>query len=70
LDLGIEKKFIKQVRDGLQPGTSAIFLLVREANPNATMAALKPFKGEVYHTSLPNEANETLRNVLSKRIED
>jgi uncharacterized membrane protein len=69
-DLGIEKKFIKQVRDGLQPGTSAIFFIVREANPTAVVAALKPFKGEVYQSSLPTEADEHLRDVLSKRIED
>ncbi len=66
-DLGIEKKFIKQVRDGLEPGTSAIFLIVREADPTAALAALKPFKGEVYHTSLPTEADEHLRDILSKR---
>ena len=66
-DLGIEKKFIKQVRDGLEPGTSAIFFIVREADPTAALAALKPFKGEVYHTSLPTEADEHLRDILSKR---
>ena len=66
-DLGIEKKFIKQVRDSLEPGTSAIFFIVREADPTAALAALKPFKGEVYHTSLPTEADEHLRDILSKR---
>lgn len=66
-DLGIEKKFIQQVRDELQPGTSAIFIVVREADPAAAVAVLKPFKGNVYHSSLPTEAEEHLRDVLSKR---
>ena len=66
-DLGIEKKFIKQVRDGLQPGSSALFFIVREADPTAALAALKPYKGEVYHSSLPPDADEHLREILSKR---
>ena len=69
-DLGIEKKFIKQVQDELQPGTSAIFFIIREGDPTAVVAALKPYKGNVYHTSLPTEADEHIRDVLSKRTED
>ena len=32
------------------------------------IAALKPYKGEVHHTSLDPEAEETVRRVLKKRI--
>jgi len=68
-DMGISKKFIKDVSEALTPGTSALFVVVRDANPNAALAALKPYKGEVYQTSLPAEAEESLRRVLSKRQE-
>lgn len=67
-DLGIQKSFIKDVSDSIQPGTSALFIIVREAqNPDAAISALKPYKGEIYHTSLPPETEETLRRVLKKR---
>jgi uncharacterized membrane protein len=51
----------------MPPGTSAIFLIVRQANPDAALAALKPYKGHVYHTSLSDEREENLRRVLRER---
>ena len=67
-DLGIDQKFVKEVGNDLQPGTSAIFFIVREANPDAAMSALKPYKGTVRQTSLPPEAEEELRRILKKRF--
>ena len=67
-DVGIDREFVKEVSADLKPGTSAIFFIVREANPNRTLAALKPYKGTVRHTSFPPAAEETMRRVLSKRI--
>lgn len=66
-DMGLQKSFVKEVSEALKPSTSAIFFIIREGNPNAAVAALKPYQGEVYHTSLPPEAEETVRRVLSKR---
>jgi uncharacterized membrane protein len=37
---------------------------VRQADPNAALAALKPYNGHIYHTSLSTEAEESLRRVL------
>jgi len=65
--LGIQKSFVKEVSDSLQPGTSALFLIIRQANANAVVAALKPYKGQVLQTSLDPEDEETLRRVLEKR---
>ena len=66
--LGIQKSFVKDVSDALEPGTSALFLIIRNANADAVVAALKPYKGKLYHTSLDPADEETLRNVLKKRI--
>ena len=66
--IGIDQKFVKEVGEDLQPGTSAVFFIVRDANPDAAVAALKPYKGTVRHTSFPPEAEEELRHILSKRI--
>ena len=63
-DLGVDGKFVKDVQEDMPPGSSAIFLLVRQANPNAALAVLKPYRGHVYHTSLSREGEESLRRVL------
>jgi uncharacterized membrane protein len=68
VDLGIDQKFVKEVGEDLQPGTSALFFIVREANPEVAVAALKPYKGTVRQTSFPPEAEKELRRILSKRI--
>jgi len=66
--IGIDREFVKEVGEDLQPGTSAIFFIVRDANPKAAIAALKPYKGIVRHTSFPPEAEKELRHILDKRI--
>ncbi|HQY93040.1 DUF1269 domain-containing protein [Caldilinea sp.] len=68
-NLGVQKKFVKEVSDKLEPGTSAIFLIVRHANAAAVVAALKPYKGEIYQSTLDTEDEETLRRVLKDRTE-
>lgn len=68
VDLGVDQKFVKEVSEDLQPGTSAIFFIVREANPDVALAALKPYRGTVRHTTLPPEAEDELRRILKKKI--
>jgi uncharacterized membrane protein len=68
IDVGIDQKFVKEVADDLEPNTSAIFFIVRQANPDVAVAALKPYKGTVRHTSFPPGAEEELRRILKKRI--
>jgi uncharacterized membrane protein len=67
-DLGVDQKFVRDVGAALELNTSALFILVREANPVAAISALKPYKGQVYHTSLPADTEQELRRILSKRI--
>lgn len=67
LDLGVSKDFVKEVTDSLEPGTSAIFLVIREGNPNMAVAAFKPYKGTVIQTTLDPEDEETLQRVLKER---
>jgi uncharacterized membrane protein len=66
-NLGIDQRFINDVSDDLAPGSSALFLMVREADPEVTAAALAPFKGKVNYTYLPAETEAKLREVLSER---
>jgi uncharacterized membrane protein len=67
-DLGVDQKFVKEVSEDLQPGTSAIFFIVRDGNPEVAVAALKPYKGTVRQTSFPADAEKELRRILKKRI--
>lgn len=64
---GIDKQFVEDVTNDLTDGTSAIFFVVREANPDVAIASLRPFKGNLYQTSLPYEAEQSLRDALKKR---
>ena len=63
--MGIDGRFIHDVSESMQPGTSALFLMVKEDDPGAVVAALDPFEGQVYHTSLPQDVEDKLRQALS-----
>lgn len=64
LDRGVSSKFIDDVKTTLRPGRSALFLVVRASVADATIAALRPFKGDVIQTTLDTEAEEALRSAL------
>lgn len=63
-DLGIDNKFIKEVADSLEPGGSALFMLVYKATPDKAMEELSKYGGHVVQTSLSKEDEEKLRKVL------
>ncbi len=63
----IDRKFVKEVGAAIKPGNSALFLIVGEADRVAVQEVLKPYKGTVYTTSLPEESAEQLRRSLSER---
>jgi uncharacterized membrane protein len=61
---GIDKQFQEQVRDMLQPGTSALFLVVEKVTPDKAVEALKKYGGTVLKSSLSKEAEEELQEEL------
>ena len=63
-DVGIDNKFIKEVGESLDPGQSALFMLVVEATQDKVMDAMSEFGGEVYQTSLSKEDEEKLKKAL------
>ena len=60
-DIGIDDKFIKEVGETIQPGNSAIFLLIRESTPDKLIDELKGYKGTVLKTSLSKDDEAKLR---------
>lgn len=66
-DKGIQKSFVKEVGDSLQPGNSALFVLAHGADPNAVLAVLRNYEGKIYHTSLSPEDEDSLRRALAPK---
>jgi uncharacterized membrane protein len=64
METGVDKKFVEDVSNSLEPGSSALFVTATGGDPAAVVAALSQFHGTVYHTTLSSEAEETLRNAL------
>ena len=66
LNLGVDKKFVQDVTESLKPGSSALFV-IGSGNPDVIMAALRPFQGTIYQTTLPTEAVDELHAALKKK---
>jgi uncharacterized membrane protein len=64
MNLGVDGDFVKEVSDSLQPGTSALFVLVHDANPAVVRAILAEHPGKVLQTTLSPEAEESLKKAL------
>ena len=62
---GIDKNFQDQVREMLQPGTSALFLVVEKVTPDKAVEALRQFGGTVLKSSLSKKAEQELQEELS-----
>ena len=66
-DRGIEDKFVEEVSRSLQPESSAIFLLIEEADGPKVLEELEPFHAAVLHTTLTPEQERRLRDTLQSR---
>jgi uncharacterized membrane protein len=62
--VGIDKQFEQQVKDMVQPGTSALFLVVEHATPDKAVEAMAPFGGTVLKSSLSKDAEKELQDAL------
>ena len=61
---GVDKAFQDQVRGLLQPGTSALFLMVEKVTPDKATEALAKYGGTVLKTSLSKEGEAELQEAL------
>jgi uncharacterized membrane protein len=66
LDTGVSAGFVDEEKETLRPGRSALFLVVKEADADAVMAALRSYRGDVIQTTLSTEVEEALRDSLSR----
>lgn len=61
---GIVEDFQHQVREHLQPGTSALFLVIEQADRDKAIAALKQHGGTVIKTALSDANAKKLQDAL------
>ena len=60
-DGGVDDKFIKEVGNQIEPGDSALFLLVESWTEDKVLDEIKGFDAEVFQTSLSKEDEEKLK---------
>jgi uncharacterized membrane protein len=63
-DLGIDDKFMKEIGQQIQPGTAALFLLVRSSTADKVLPEMANFGGTVLKTSLSTEQEQQLKDAL------
>jgi uncharacterized membrane protein len=61
---GAPRAFVDEVSRTLRPGRSALFLVTRQTDADAVLAALRPYRGEVIQSTLDSETEEALRSAL------
>ena len=65
MDYGINDDFIRSLGEKMKPDSSALFVLVRKAQPEKVLAELSNFKGDVLRTSLSPDQEARLQAALS-----
>jgi uncharacterized membrane protein len=68
VDYGIDDAFIRPLGTTIEPGSSALFVLVRGVTPDKVLPELSQFQGTVLRTSLSNEQEARLRQALERTI--
>lgn len=66
-DYGLDDHSIREINKTLKPESSALFLLVKEAQPEAFQDKLSQYDAHVLTTSLPAEREKALRTMLGEK---
>jgi uncharacterized membrane protein len=70
VDYGIDDDFIREIGNTLKPGSSALFVLVRKAQPEKVLAELKGVSGRILRSSLSPDQEARLQQALSRGQEE
>lgn len=68
-DVGVDDGFMRELGDMLQPGSSALFLLVRQMTEDKVLDDLKGVGGKLIRTSLDHSKEDQLREALAATLE-
>jgi uncharacterized membrane protein len=64
-DIGVDDTFIEEVSETVEPGTSALFLLAREANVERIESEVTEFEFTIIETNLSPEDETQLRETFA-----
>jgi uncharacterized membrane protein len=64
-DVGINDNWMKQTAAAIEPGTAALFVLVRKATGDKVLEGLKGEGGKIMHTSLDHTKEAALQAALA-----
>lgn len=64
-DVGVDDKFIKDVGKTIEPGQSALFLLIRKVTPDKVLDHIKKYQPTVLQTSLSEDDEAKLREAFN-----
>jgi uncharacterized membrane protein len=65
-DYGIDDRFMKSLGSQLQPGGSAVIMLVTKATPDKALEDIQKFGGTVLRSSLSHDAEANLQAALQQ----
>ena len=65
-EIGLDDRMMGEIRAALHPGSSALFVLIRNVTVDKVLDGLKQFagRGKVFQTSLSKDDERALREVL------
>lgn len=64
-DLGVDDGFMRELADVLQPGSAALFVLIRKMTADKLLDELQGVGGKVLRTSLDHSKERQLRDALA-----
>jgi uncharacterized membrane protein len=64
-DYGIDDEFVRKLSDGMQPSTSALFVLFHSANQERVLPGISKYGGTVLQTTLSADAEQRLQAALN-----
>ena len=69
-DIGIDDDFIREVGEGVRPGSSALFLLIDNWEQSKALRLLSDFDAVIIHTTMPPDEEARLRAFLAAAEEE
>lgn len=66
-EFGIPNDFVKQVGEMIQPGDSAVYALLRTANPNDVVEQFRGYGGTILSTTLSRDQEKKVEKVLGAK---
>jgi len=66
-EFGIPDEFVEEVGAMVQPGDSAIYALLRTANPEVVAEQFRGYGGNILSTTLSRDQQRKLENVLDRK---